>query len=200
MVSKILHGPNFQHTKTDDDLKQVWVQFCCILGYVSDNNGLLNIESGGFISSRVVGHPLLYIHGWRHTKCVLRKKKTCKTIMRWSSYGKTTDPNISLSQTDFACVSSRSALLLAAVLSPRSLSVPLSAVSLLWERFTLWMGQGLCFRALVERGRGTGRRLQEPTDGRMVQHCRVTFQGVLEKCRENMINLCNTKLFSHFAV
>lgn len=52
----------------------------CILGNVSNNNGLPSIESGGFISSSVVGHPLLCFHGWRHTKCILRKK-IFETIM-----------------------------------------------------------------------------------------------------------------------
>lgn len=81
--------------------------------------------------------------------------------------------------THFACIASRSALLPAAILSPCSLSIPLSSLSLLWEGLRLWLGKRRSFRTLVEGGRGTGWGLQEPADGWMVQHSGITLRRML---------------------
>lgn len=48
--------------------------FGYILGYVPYDDRLFYVESRSFVSSRVVGHPLLRSNGRRHTKCVLRQK------------------------------------------------------------------------------------------------------------------------------
>lgn len=168
--------------------------FSYILWNVSHNNGLLYKESRGFLSSRVVGHPLLCSHGWRHTKCVLRQIITC---CAWSTlkkiYQMITESPISVKWTHFAGVASRSALLPAAVLPPCSLLVLLSSFSLLRERLRLWKAQWGSLWVLVQRGRGTGRRVQEPANGWMVQHGRVTFLRVLGY-REKIIS-CGSMTF-----
>lgn len=94
-----------------------------------------------------------------------------------------------VSLTHFSCVASGSALLPAAVLSPRSLSIPLGSLSLLWEGLGLRVGQRRGLGALVEGGRGPGRGLQEPADGWMVQHGGVTLGSMLGDRRNRRLLL-----------
>lgn len=75
---------------------------------------------------------------------------------------------VSVSWTHFARITSRSALLPDAVLSPHPVTVPVTPLSLMGEGFRLRVGERRSLRALVERGRGTGWRLQKPADGWMV--------------------------------
>lgn len=109
-----------------------------------------------------------------------------KTMLLVTDHQTVKNSTISASWTYFACVASGSALLPAAVFSPGSFSIPLSTISLLWERLGLWLDQRWSLGALVERGRRTGRRLQEASDGWMVQHSRVALRGVLWDIEENL--------------